>query len=486
MCVCVCRKCWEKVFYFLLAKYRQRHLENFNNDEEHEKAPAVINPPKPKTKRLPREHVVKSGPVAVRSRSRQSIVSLSRRPAPSASVSSSPKHIVTRPAPAPPKPPPMATKAKVNHTFEGTETPRKSTRSQESSVANSDPLRSPRPLPEPPQSSMRPDRDEERARASKISTPGRSAHTYPVASAVPQILLQEATPSPAPRVRTSMVKHPETLDASATSSPCPTPKTPRSPTPSIKIPQTGDAAMQRFFHDIVDQLQTMSMRSPNLHEGALAGSSPSSPYAGTPNSEQSEDQFEDADEDDEDYESFEQASSTRSAPRSIDSHPNSDSGPSSDFVLVANPSIVPSVVPRNSRSRPLSMLRNSRNGRSRAQTKSLAKQQVKAQLLTQRSSQGIDYSQHLSTRRVSSSQGSSNGEVTPGDKENTTGARTAKVTQSAKGKGRAALGLSIQSPASQFSGTYENGSKSSRKSSKSFKRGKGQFNLIGFILYNFF
>ena len=76
---------------------------------------------------------------------------------------------------------------------------------------------------------------------------------------------------------------------------------------SIHIPQTGDAAMQQFFHDIVGQLQTISLRnslppspvsSPTpTFRTSFAESAPSpTPY----NVDGDPTQFEDAEEDDED------------------------------------------------------------------------------------------------------------------------------------------------------------------------------------------
>jgi hypothetical protein len=47
---------------------------------------------------------------------------------------------------------------------------------------------------------------------------------------------------------------------------------PPSPIMPIHIPDTGDAAMQKFFHDIVDQLQTMS-----IHSGGAPISVPNTP-----------------------------------------------------------------------------------------------------------------------------------------------------------------------------------------------------------------
>ncbi|KAH9819947.1 hypothetical protein DFH28DRAFT_1105029 [Melampsora americana] len=471
-------KCWEKVFYFLLAKYLQRHLENFN-DEESPNPTIKEKPSKPKTKRPPREHVVKTG--AVRSRSRQSIVSLTRRAAhqgstatsPKGGVSGSPRHVVTRPAPAAPKVTPRIIEEEAESSPSGLETPRKPHQAQDATSHSSAP-RSPRPLPQPPQKSSQSTADVEATYLAKTTTPARGS-VHPRVGAVPQILLQEATPSPAPRVRTSIIKRTEAAESSSTTPPSPSPKTPRSPTPSIKIPQTGDAAMQRFFHDIVDQLQTMSMRSPNLHEGALGGSAPNSPYAESPRSEQSDNQFEDAYEDEEeDDEGNDQGRSNFSGSYSANSQRNSDGTASSEFVFVAEPSIVPTVSGKKSKPKPLSILRPSRNSNSRAQTRSLAKQQVKAQLLSHKSSQEIGYSDHSSTRRVSS-QGSGGRVAGTSDKENS---RTSMPGDGSigswanKGKGREMPDLAIQSPPVDMPGAFETTNQNSRKSRKSFRKGK--------------
>ncbi|EGG07247.1 uncharacterized protein MELLADRAFT_77643 [Melampsora larici-populina 98AG31] len=471
------RKCWEKVFYFLLAKYRQRHLENFNDEDSPEPTAVKEKPPKPKTKRPPREHVVKTG--AVRSRSRQSIVSLTRRaahqgntaPSPKESVSGSPRHVVTRPAPAAPKMTPRIIEEEADVSPSGSETPRKPNQASDTA---SYPLasKSSRPLPQPPQKPLQSGADVDAVYLANTTTPARGT-AHPRVGAVPQILLQEATPSPAPRARASIIKRTEAVEA--TTPPSPSPKSPRSPTPSIKIPQTGDAAMQRFFHDIVDQLQTMSMRSPNLHEGALGGSAPNSPYAESPNSEQGDNQFEDAYEDeDEDEEGHDQARSNLSGSYSAESQRNSDGTASSEFVLVADPSIVPTVSGKKSKPKPLSILRPSRNSNSRAQTRSLAKQQVKAQLLSHKSSQEMGYSDHSSTRRVSS-QGSGSRIVGTNDKENLRTSMPGDGSTGSwgnKGKGREMPGLAIQSPPVDMPGAFETTNPNSRKSRKSFRRGK--------------
>ncbi|GAA6047066.1 hypothetical protein JCM3770_004179 [Rhodotorula araucariae] len=229
-------KTWEKVFYCLLYRYRTRNLENFNMEEEEIR--------KPRRTAEKRQHVVTAGAVASRNRrSRQSISNIAAVASPSASKrakASSPPP-VTRPAPPVPGVAPRAPAA----TASGSTTP-----------AGSPAPRVPRPLP---------------------AAPAREAGTPISAARVPQIQLQEATPdqsgfalsppmttgsewesappSPSPGA-VATFEH----DASAASSP-------RSstgggaPVLPIHIPQTGDAAMQQFFHDIVGQLHTISLRN---------------------------------------------------------------------------------------------------------------------------------------------------------------------------------------------------------------------------------
>jgi len=72
--------------------------------------------------------------------------------------------------------------------------------------------------------------------------------------------------------------------------------------PTIQIPDTGNEAMQRFFHDIVDQLQTISTKtSPVLSFPSPALSDRSSfastTYTQSPSDVDDVTQFEDAEED---------------------------------------------------------------------------------------------------------------------------------------------------------------------------------------------
>lgn len=103
---------------------------------------------------------------------------------------------------------------------------------------------------------------------------------------VPTIQLQQATPSAAP---------PQDRIALSSAPPSPTPSPaaqfdfrPGSPNSAIQIPQTGDAAMQRFFHDIVDQLSTISSGtrpSSVISASTGASSTPGSSYTQGPSPE---------------------------------------------------------------------------------------------------------------------------------------------------------------------------------------------------------
>lgn len=228
-----------------------------------------------------RQHVVNTGAVASRSRrSRQSLSNIA-----SASGKRSPKT------------------AGSTASSSGTQSPPTVTRPAPplpsgSAAARSSP-RAPRPLP---------------------TAPARAAGT-PTASAarVPQIQLQKATPdsygtsgSALPVPPTSVPGPSQGWDMSAPPSPSPlqtsvfdsasgphpTPNpayvAPSSPSPTfdtapvlpIQIPQTGDAAMQQFFHDIVGQLQTISLRNslpPSPIGSPVIGFRGSSYLSGAPN-----------------------------------------------------------------------------------------------------------------------------------------------------------------------------------------------------------
>ncbi|GJN88930.1 hypothetical protein Rhopal_001901-T1 [Rhodotorula paludigena] len=244
-------KTWEKVFYCLLYRYRTRNLENFNMEEDEIR--------KPRRTAVKREHVVNTGAVASRSRrSRQSISNLAAVGSVSPTSNKRPKAgsppPVTRPAPPRPNAPPAAVRAPP---------------SSSTTPAGSPAPRAPRPLPTPSQAGT------------------------PVASRIPAIQLQEATPDHlgaalAPPVVSSAEAHGSSAWESVPPSPTPGAaaafeagsSSPRSsggaPVLPIHIPQTGDAAMQQFFHDIVGQLHTISLRnslppSPNPSAASPAG-----------------------------------------------------------------------------------------------------------------------------------------------------------------------------------------------------------------------
>jgi hypothetical protein len=268
------RKTWEKVFYCLLCKYRTRNLENFNMEEAEVRKPPrksvgeyslvlVHDEYEPLTllhHAEKRQHVVNTGAIASRSRrSRQSLQNIAaaatttKRSAPKASGSTSPPPH-TRPAPTAPA-------------------------SSSPQHARSSP-RAPRPLP---------------------TAPGSSTAAGTPSSRVPLIHLQSATPDTVPQsgLQPNALPLPPSTQSSplansggwesAPPSPSPAPQAfdsapqqpivtsgyvpPASPAPTfestaggapvlpIHIPQTGDAAMQQFFHDIVGQLQTISLRN---------------------------------------------------------------------------------------------------------------------------------------------------------------------------------------------------------------------------------
>ncbi|WAQ85410.1 hypothetical protein PtA15_6A38 [Puccinia triticina] len=468
---------WEKVFYFLLEKYKQHHLDNFGDDAV-EFSPSVAAPAggRSKSKKPPREHIVRTGAGAVRSRSRQSIASLNRRSVTPRVGSNGTSHLVaTRPAPSTP-----GTAAKGIETVEngeraGSVPPHNIPAPNERAGPNPTTPRSLRPQPEGPLSNQQP-YSAIKASQNPSSTPKRGPDQG-VASAVPRILLQKATPSPAHRKqRNSVDVKPDSFSPKNSFTPSPSPKPVTSPTASIRIPQTEDPAMRRFFHDIVDQLQTMSNRSPNLHEGALGGSAPTSPYLDSDgfDSCSGANQFEDAEEiDSAGFESYEQENSSSGSLSYSQRKP--DGKRSSGFVLVDDSSRIPSAVNQNSRIQKLSILRPHRNPGSRAQTRAIAKQQDMSAWNTEQESEDIhNLHEKTSTRGVSSSQRSKKSANFPGNKENSrlSTYRHAPQPKVNKGKGKAAMGLTIQ-PTAHYSPGFDHSSEGSRKSSRSSRRSKG-------------
>ncbi|BGO91156.1 serine/threonine-protein kinase gin4 [Rhodotorula toruloides] len=235
-------KTWEKVFYCLLYRYRTRSLENYNMDDEEIR--------KPRRTAEKRQHVVASGPVATRNRRSRGSISNIAAVSPTKRPKTGSPPPVTRPAPPPPviRPGPSST------------TP-----------SSSPGPRGPRPLPSP---------------SAHLATP-------PVSARVPAIQLQEATPDhtaspslapPTPDAHSSGWESmppspsPQASAAFETSSSSSRPSSGGAPVLPINIPQTGDAAMQQFFHDIVGQLQTISLRNSLPPSPAPSAVSPAGTY----------------------------------------------------------------------------------------------------------------------------------------------------------------------------------------------------------------
>ncbi|SCV67531.1 BQ2448_5142 [Microbotryum intermedium] len=276
-------KTWEKVFYCLLYKYRTRNLENFNMDDEE-----IYKPPK-KADREKRQHVVASDASPNRSRrSRSSSSNIAagassdgKRPSKPANVASTAAPVVARPAPPVPN---VAARAIDPSSATAMTAPAATLAGP--SAHNP---RGPRPLPSAPNS------------------------TTPSANRVPQIQLQHATPetgtpsaskppqspgwesvapSPSPLANPTFKSSLDT-GTDASNAPAVSLVQPSNssrivemydgaalaasaapPVLPIAIPQTGDAAMQQFFYDLVGHLQTIS----------LHGSLPSSPVSSPPTS----------------------------------------------------------------------------------------------------------------------------------------------------------------------------------------------------------
>ncbi|GAA5881930.1 hypothetical protein JCM16303_003472 [Sporobolomyces ruberrimus] len=280
-------KTWEKVFYCLLYRYRTRNLENFNMDDEEIRISKQRKASPPIDKK---QHVVTQGALAGRSRkSRTSISNIAavaqKRPRSTASPPA-----VVRPAPAPPSGASSSTTVRPPV-------------SESATPQGSPSGRAPRPLPNVP--------------ASGASTP--------VPPRVPAIHLQESTPdqngpSLAPPSLSPNMDSPNAGWESVPPSPSPasastfeTNSATGAPVLPIHIPQTGDAAMQQFFHDIVGQLTTISLRNSLTAPGSsTAASSPATTFrssfiesgtstaATTPAMEGDMTQFEDAEDDESD------------------------------------------------------------------------------------------------------------------------------------------------------------------------------------------
>ncbi|KAK8869825.1 hypothetical protein IAR55_000393 [Kwoniella newhampshirensis] len=251
-------KTWEKAFYFLLLQYRNKHLENFNPDPESRRGTTERRRKSDSTathKRTARSSATAGNGSTIRKavtreeRDREREKERLQRSRDHRDTENEPvthTHVATRPAPTPKQP--------------ATPTSR---------------VGGPRPSPDPlaPKST------------NITATPRTPAHTEkttsvqahvpstvtPVDPRLPKITLQRPTPHSAD----SSTLTPMGLGLSigvATTAPPPTP----SPAPSspplgmavgaalgnINVPQVQDAALQKFFHDIAEQLQLIGSASP--------------------------------------------------------------------------------------------------------------------------------------------------------------------------------------------------------------------------------
>ncbi|KAK4056001.1 serine/threonine-protein kinase gin4 [Microbotryomycetes sp. JL221] len=244
-------KTWEKVFYCLLCKYRTRSLEHFNMDEEEVRASNR------RTEKRQRE--AKAVPPAVAPRS--------QRPKATTADSSQSQHskastVATSQAstPAVERPDPVVAFGARTPTMSTTE-----------AVPPSSSPRGPRPLPEAP-SVARPTATPVASSSSRVpqiqlqeATPDTAAGAVSLSIPAPQLALsnewQSASPSPSPAAVAAFDNTSPRSSYAAPSSPTPSYDPSAPPVLPIQIPQTGDAAMQQFFHDIVGQLQTISLRN---------------------------------------------------------------------------------------------------------------------------------------------------------------------------------------------------------------------------------
>ncbi|GAA5901739.1 hypothetical protein JCM6882_006054 [Rhodosporidiobolus microsporus] len=271
-------KTWEKVFYCLLYKYRTRSLENFNMDEEEIRS-------KPRRTAEKRQHVVTTGAIASRSRrSRTSLSNIANVAASNKRAKPSSPPPVTRPAP------PIPSNARA-----GPSGHHPSTTPTGSPVAP----RGPRPLPAVPGSGASTPSAQSRVPAIQLQEATPDQHGAASSLAPPALVAPSSTetdngawvsmpPSPSPAAVAAF----ESLTASALASNNPSGGNASNrsssassgsggaPVLPIHIPQTGDAAMQQFFHDIVGQLHTISLRNslPPSPNPSQASPSPAGTY----------------------------------------------------------------------------------------------------------------------------------------------------------------------------------------------------------------
>ncbi|WVR05278.1 hypothetical protein IAU60_002290 [Kwoniella sp. DSM 27419] len=270
-------KTWEKAFYFLLLQYRNKHLENFNPEPEQRRVStdrgrrkadaassshrrsnrSTVGSSAATTAASGTGSVRKAVPREDRERERRSARSHEDK-------ENSAQHTATRPAPSPAGP------------------AGGSTASDRSPTTPTSRVAGPRPAPSP-----NPDTNSARYSLTSPRTPAHGEKSAPHPSTVtpldpklPKITLQKPTPDA--QGQSQAQKAAATglglnINVAVPSSPSPGPGSPTLPMAvgtalgNINVPQVQDAALQKFFHDIAEQLQLIGSASPR---SSLIGGSP--------------------------------------------------------------------------------------------------------------------------------------------------------------------------------------------------------------------
>lgn len=258
------RKTWEKAFYFLLLQYRNKHLENFNPE--------------------PEQHRVSAGELIVPAERRLTLIAERRR------RESSHKRSSRSTVPSDLRRPVQRTipEGEGKNRTEGSRD-RRHARDHQSPQATRPAPKSPAP---PRVNGPRAAPSPVVAAASDIAGQGGDVQSRPVTPVhlvpgtatdattvtpvdprLPKILLQRPTPSPdvtaqpttglgfmIPAPPPSPSPQPQlTMTQYTTTSPHGSPPLGVNP---IAVPQVQDAALQKFFHDIAEQLQLIGSASP--------------------------------------------------------------------------------------------------------------------------------------------------------------------------------------------------------------------------------
>ncbi|ORY33799.1 hypothetical protein BCR39DRAFT_519287 [Naematelia encephala] len=225
-------KTWEKAFYFLLLQYRNKHLENFNPEPEQHRNERRRKEGHKRTSRPPSVTAVRK--IAPREERRHHDKGESPKTA-SRAAPATPSR--TRQVVGPRAPPPVEAKLDKPSTT-GTDGPKTPVNADKVKVQSTITPIDPR-LPKITLQRPTPQAD--------TSTPSRTPAGLGLSIGAPP------SPSPSP-------------------SPAPSIYSPSSPPlGGIEVPQVNDAALQKFFHDIAEQLQLIGSASPR---SSLAMDSP--------------------------------------------------------------------------------------------------------------------------------------------------------------------------------------------------------------------